>query len=99
MAEDGINTSTTTVKVGASGAVGRGTAPRDGRYRVRFPVQSLEKFQVTYSFGDPFSLSKKRVPRNFPGGKVRPARRAETYDVLVVPNAKVRGKPKLISPL
>jgi hypothetical protein len=32
----------------SGGAVGWGTAPQDGRFRVPFPVESLENFQVTY---------------------------------------------------
>jgi hypothetical protein len=47
-----------TILMGASGdAVGRGTAPRDWRFRVRLPVGSLEIFEW------PILLSAFNIPR------------------------------------
>jgi len=53
------------------------------------PGGVLWNFQVTYSIC-PLSLWQRWVPRNVRGGKVRPARRADSCAVLVVPNVQVR---------
>jgi hypothetical protein len=82
--------------------VGWGTAPQDGRFRVRFPVGSFEIFKWRipsvriHSPWGPLGPKPKWVPRNFFEGKVRPARSADNYAVLVVPNVKV-WKPNIIT--
>jgi hypothetical protein len=73
-----------------------GTAPQDGRFRVRFPVGSLEIFKCPHPSvsvqqpWSPLSLWLKWVPKNILGGKVRPALRADSSAVLVGPNVKVK---------
>jgi hypothetical protein len=66
----------------------------------------LGNFQVTYSFC-PHSVvlwsaqpltEMCSLPRNFLGGKMRPARRADNCTVLVVPNVKVRTEAQHFVP-
>ena len=76
------------VTQGAKGAtVGSGTAPQDGRFRVRIPITSfklLPSLRVHWSWGA-LSLKQKGVSRMFLEDKVQPAR-----GVLLVPDVIVR---------
>jgi hypothetical protein len=79
-----------------NGEVIWGTAPQDGRFRVRFPVQSLEIFKRPIPSVHihqpcvPLSFWQKWVPRNVLAGKVRPILTADNSAVPVVPNVKIR---------
>ena len=72
------------------GAVGWGTAPQDGRFRVRFPVGSLE-----FS-SDQFFLSSLHIL--WEPGKVRQARIADNSAILVVSNGEVRSDAQRSEP-
>ena len=79
---------------GERGAIGRGTAPSG----------VLENFEVTHPFcrhsvalGSTLPLTE-RVPRGIPGGKLRPARRAENSAILVEPECQNNDRSPIFCP-
>ena len=79
----------------SGGADGWGSAPQDGRFRVRF------LFRLS-AFGNPgvhSASNKNDKPKHFPGGKVGLSHGAKSYAVLVVPNFKVRMEAQRSVPL
>jgi hypothetical protein len=82
------------------------TASQDGKFRVRFPVVSLEIFECPHpsvhtqqqQHWGTLSRWQKWIPRSILGSKEQPARGADSSAVTVVPNVKARMEAVQIRP-